>query len=344
MLAAIVSVGGLSLSDEEKYWLEKNNPAGVSLFGRNIDNLSQIKALTEEIYAAVGRDDVIIAIDQEGGRVRRLNGNDFHKVASAYVLGQLDEDMSAIHAKIISNDMKRAGINLNYAPVLDVAYPSTHEMLKSRCLGNNERKIALLGKKMISTYEDNGICPCMKHMPGHGQAKTDPHLALPVINSDLALLAKDFYPFIENNTCPTGMTAHIVFSAVDDKLPMTFSKKAIDYLIRGIIGFEGILISDSIEMGALSGSLDERISMALDAGCDLICYCRGKIEDLEIISKNCPQVTETQKEQIQKIFNIFQKQPQPLNSSELDRYYHAIGLVEEYDEKYDATTILQRMS
>ena len=129
MLAALVSVGGLRLSNEEKFWLEKDNPAGVTLFARNIENAVQLRALTDEIRSTAGRENILIAVDQEGGRVRRLSGGDFHPAASGYVLGQLDEEMSAVHAEIISDDLRRAGINFNMAPVLDTAYPFTHPVL-----------------------------------------------------------------------------------------------------------------------------------------------------------------------------------------------------------------------
>ena len=156
MLSALVSVSSLSLSDEEKRWLEKYQPAGVSLFARNIRDADQLRRLTGEIRAAAGRDDILIAVDQEGGRVRRLSGSDFHPAASQYVLGQLDEEMAAAHAEIISNDLRRTGINFNFSPVLDMAYPATHPVLKSRCFGSSEQKTALLGKAMISAYLSNG--------------------------------------------------------------------------------------------------------------------------------------------------------------------------------------------
>ena len=142
MLSALVSVSSLSLSDEEKRWLEKYQPAGVSLFARNIRDADQLRRLTGEIRAAAGRDDILIAVDQEGGRVRRLSGSDFHPAASQYVLGQLDEEMAAAHAEIISNDLRRTGINFNFSPVLDMAYPATHPVLKSRCFGSSEQKTA----------------------------------------------------------------------------------------------------------------------------------------------------------------------------------------------------------
>lgn len=343
MLSALVSVSGFSLSDGEKRWLQKYRPAGVSLFARNIKDLEQLRRLTAEIREVTDNKNILIAVDQEGGRVRRLNGSDFHMAASQYVLGQLDEEIAVAHAEIISDDLRRAGINFNFAPVLDMAYPATHPVLKSRCFGSSEQKTALLGQVMINTYRQNGICPCMKHMPGHGRAETDPHLGLPVVNNALPDLAKDFYPFTENNDCPAGMTAHIVVSAVDDRLPVTLSKKAIDYLIRGLINFNGLLISDAIDMQALSGSIGERAAAVINAGCDLVCYCGGKLEDLEALSVNCPRLSDRSYERLQAVYNVFSSPGKALDTALEDRYYRAVGLVEEYDESYDATEVLNRM-
>lgn len=343
MLAAIVSVSGLSLSDAEKRWLEQYNPVGVCLFARNISNTVQLQTLTNEIRQTVGRDDILIAVDQEGGRVRRLSGDWAHPLVSQYVLGQLEEDISVYQAALICEDLHKNGINMNFAPVLDIAYPTTHPVLKSRCFGNNEQKTALLGKAMIKTYLEHGICPCIKHMPGHGRAENDPHLGLPVLNYSLKELAKDFYPFINNNTCPAGMTAHILVSEVDDKLPVTMSKKAIDYLIRGVIGFDGLLISDAVDMKALSGTLEEKTRGIIAAGCDVLCYCGGKIEDLEVLSASCPQLNERGKERLLAVSEVVKQSWKPLNPDVEAEYYRVSGQIEEYDERYDATEVLNRM-
>ncbi len=344
MLAAMVSVSGDKLTDEEKSWLERNNPLGVTLFSRNLQNLLQIKKLTSEIRETIRRDNVLIAVDQEGGRVRRLTGHDFHNIASQYVIGQLNEDLAAIHAQIISADMSAAHINLNYAPVLDIAYSETHPVLKSRCLGSNEQKTAILGKTMIETYIRNGIVPCVKHMPGHGRATIDPHLGLPIIRNTLAELQKDFYPFIENNDCPLGMTAHVVVQEVDNKYPITLSQKGIDYLIRGVIGFDGLLISDSIDMKALSGTIGDKAQAAIAAGCDIVCYCGGKIEELYELEKKCPRMSEHSLYRLENVSKILKHSFQGLSQEEQKRYNQAVGLVEEYDERYDATEVLNRMT
>ena len=344
MLAAMVSVSGEKLTDEEKFWLERNNPLGVTLFARNLKDLSQIKQLTTEIRETVGRENTLIAVDQEGGRVRRLSGGNFHNTASQYVIGQLNEDLAALHAQIISSDLYATGINLNYAPVLDMVYSETHPVLKSRCLGTNEQKTALLGKTMIDTYIQNGIIPCIKHMPGHGRATVDPHLGLPVITNTLAELSKDFYPFIENNACPFGMTAHIVIKEVDEKLPITLSPKGIDYLIRGVIGFDGLLVSDAIDMRALSGTVGDKAQAVIAAGCDVVCYCGGNMEELYELEQKCPQMNEGSLARLQKIPPILKRPFQGLSDEQLKRYNQAVGLVEEYDERYDATEVLNRMT
>ena len=195
----------------------------------------------------------------------------------------------------------------------------------------------------MGAYLSNGVCPCIKHMPGHGRAETDPHLGLPVLNNALPELAKDFYPFTENNDCPAGMTAHIVVSAVDDRLPVTLSKKAIDYLIRGLINFNGLLISDAIDMKALNGSVGEKAAAVIAAGCDLVCYCGGKSEDLAMLAENCPQASDRTLERLQTVYEVIARPDKTLDTVLTDRYYRAVGLVEEYDETYDATEVLNRM-
>ena len=344
MLAAFVSIGGETLSDAEKRWLERCNPLGVTLFARNIKNPEQVKNLTADIRQVLDRENVLIAVDQEGGRVRRLSGDGFVATASQYVLGQLDESVAAAHAEIISSDLAKVGINLNYAPVLDVLYPQTHPVLKSRCFGADEKKVAHLGAEMIKTYVKNGICPCMKHMPGHGRAAVDPHLGLPVIKASVSEMEKDFYPFAENCSCPMGMTAHIVVDEVDSSLPVTLSSKAIDTLIRGKIGFEGLLVSDAIDMKALSGSVGEKAEAVIAAGCDVVCYCGGKTEELFELSERCPQMSDASLSRLEKVFDVLSNQCSKLSQETIEHYKKAVGRIEEYNEKYDATEVLNQMS
>ena len=282
---AIVSVGGISLSDKEKYLLNKHNPLGVTLFVRNIKTPEQLKNLIKEIKETIGRNDVLICVDQEGGRVARLKEPFFRTYLSQRAIGLLSDELAErvayLQSLLISQELKQIGINLNYAPCLDLLHEETGAVLKSRCFSDNEKKVSLLGKKMLQTYQENGVIACVKHAPGHGLACVDPHLSLPVINKTLKELQRDFYSFKSlSNEAVSMMTAHILLPEIDSK-PVTQSKKAIDTLIRGEIGFDGFLISDAIDMKALKGSLTERVISSLDAGCDAICYCMGDENELE---------------------------------------------------------------
>lgn len=346
--AAIVSCQGQSLNEPEKKLFAEMNPVGLSLFGRNIDNPEQIKALVKEIKETIGRADVIIAIDQEGGRVRRLAEPYFRSYAANITLGSLPIDIAMqackLQAQLISADLHNLGINLNYAPVLDLYYPDTNAALKSRCFSNNAQTTAQLGKVMIDEYLNQGILPCLKHLPGHGRATTDPHLNLPKIDASLEELAKDFYPFQFNANAPVGMTAHIIASAVDNQHPITQSAKSIKTIIRDIIGFEGFLITDAIDMQALSGNVAQKTLTSLKAGCDCICYCFGKPDELQAINEVCPSLTDAGLERFYKACKFLQNPQSKANINHLaDEYAQIIGPIPNYKDDYDATEILHKM-
>ena len=338
MTAAILaSVSGSELTSEEIKVLEKLQPVGVSLFARNIKNKVQLRLLVDSLKKILG-DETIIAVDQEGGRVRRLTEPEWRSYASQYVLGCLPVKASKMHASLIARDLHEIGINFNYAPVLDTAYKYTHEVLKSRCFA---KRVSAHGQAMIETYIRNGICPCIKHIPGHGRAKTDPHLGLPIIHASQAAFERDIKPFIANNHAPAGMTAHIVLPEIDNK-PITMSKTAIDTIIRKKIGFGGLLISDAIEMGALSGSIAERAECALDAGCDLVCYCRGKIEELYELAALNTTIRGESCHRLEKVREIIRQKP--VDNYDYDKYAHYIGRFEAYKDSYDATEVLNIMN
>lgn len=352
ILAAMLSIEGTELNSQEKFLLEKSNPLGITLFGRNILNKKQLQNLTKEIKETIGRDDVLIAVDQEGGRIRRLAEPDFRAYASQSELGKTEEKFGREtaertvrnHAALISKDLSDSGINWNYAPVLDIAYNDTTPALKSRCFGNDEKKTADYGKIMIEEYTKAGICPCIKHMPGHGRAVNDPHLGLPVLNFSLKELEKDFYPFQYNNQAPAGMTAHIQISAIDDAQPVTQSAKAIETLIRGIIGFDGFLISDAVDMHALKGSLTEKTEKSLDAGCDAVCYCMGELNGLNEIAATRRFMDDKSMIRFAKIKNIINNGNRNYDYTKIaDAYLQITGKIEKYNESYDATEILHKM-
>lgn len=290
----IYGCSGLSLTDEEKYFFEKSGAIGFILFARNIRDKAQVKALTNSIKEISGGE-VLILIDQEGGRVQRLKGKDWNDYPPAKKFADLYLQ-NKNHAKKecyenysqIAKDLVELGINVNCAPVLDILTPQTHKVIGDRAFGDNAQQVVDLARQVCDALLDNKVYPVIKHIPGHGRGTADSHLELPVVSASLAELEKtDFLPFENLKDQKLAMTAHILYSAIDKKLPATISKKAIE-LIRHKIGFKNILMTDDISMKALNGDVDELSLAALAAGCDLILHCNGKMEEMQKINAALP--------------------------------------------------------
>lgn len=323
-LAAVLSVSSTVLSDEEKRFLEKTNPLGMILFRRNIESQQQLKALTDSIFDVIGRNDVLIALDQEGGRVDRLVSGGFRRYASAETLSKIGQaNVIKSHAKLIASDMHSVGANLNFAPVLDVERQNTSDVLKSRTFGSDSVKVAKYGKMMWQTYVQNGICPCIKHIPGHGRAVSDTHLETAVIENTLEELEEDFFPFIFNRDCPSAMVAHVILSKVDGR-PVSVSKKAIEEVVRGQLDYQGFLFSDALEMNALKGSVFERTEASLDAGIDAVCYCKGDLKGLNEVFETHRFLSDEALEKFQKIKEIFMHYKTQTNLDLLRKKYYAL--------------------
>lgn len=348
--SAMVSIAGLTLTDGEKKLLSTYQPIGVTLFKRNILNPAQVAALTAQIREVIGRDNVFIGIDQEGGRVCRLTPPFFKgPYISQYGIGSLNETerlrMAELQALLIGDELRSVGINLNYAPCLDVRSADTPPVLASRCFSENPIDVAACGRKMIETYQKMKVVPCMKHLPGHGRATVDPHLNLPVLSNSLAELEKDFEPFRANAAiCPMGMTAHIVIPEIDSQNPVTQSYKAITELIRARIGFDGFLISDAIDMHALKGTLPEKTRAVLAAGCDAVCYCGGREADLEAVLKETSFLTDNALERLKKCEKIFLSDSSAsVNSMVWEEYTYFAQRAAVPTEDYDAVEVLHQL-
>ncbi len=346
---AIVSVAGLTLTDQEKYLLNKHNPLGVTLFVRNIKTPDQLKNLIKEIKETIERDDVLICVDQEGGRVARLRDPFFRTYLSQRAMGLLSDELAEraayLQALLISQELKQMGINLNYAPCLDLLHEETGAVLKSRCFSDNEKKVSLLGRKMIQTYQENGVIACPKHAPGHGLASVDPHLSLPVIYKSLKELQRDFYSFKTlSKEAVSMMTAHILFPEIDSK-PVTQSKKAINSLIRGEIGFDGFLISDAIDMKALKGNLAEKVSSSLEAGCDAICYCMGDKEGLEEVLNASSYLDDNSLERFKRIEVVLKSFDSLVyvNDDLIKEYQSILKSATVISDDYDAVEVLNQL-
>ena len=332
ILSAFICLKGKELTQAEADLLRKYNPAGLTLFKRNVETPEQVKKLTDDIRDAVGRDDFLIAIDQEGGLVRRLRPPYWHDYVAQQQLGTLPtkkaEEAIKLHATLIANDLRELGINVVFAPVADTLHADTTGAIASRCFSDAPKVVAKYASILAKTYIEQGICPCMKHLPGHGLANTDSHLGLPVIDAEWKKIERDFFPFKEmSKFIPFGMTAHVVLPKVDDK-PITQSKKGID-LIRDEIGFDGLLITDAIEMRALKCSLGEKTKTCLDAGCDLVCYCSGHDQNNPVIIENNIEVLKASKPLSDKIQERFEKVLKVVNIPSKKQDISA--LVEKYD-------------
>lgn len=279
--AAIQGCDGLRLSEDEKRLFAASRPFGFILFDRNLDSPDQIRALTSEMREAVGFDAPVF-IDQEGGRVQRLRpplARDWLPPLDEVArFGPKAARAMFLRYQIIALELRSLGIDANCAPTLDIARPETHAVLRNRCYGDNVARVAEIGLAVADGMMAGGVYPVMKHMPGHGLAQMDTHLELPLIDQPEARLwAEDFAAFRPFAHLPMGMTAHLVFSALDDE-PSTISPRMIG-LIRDEIGFGGLLMTDDIGMEALSGTRPERGAASLAAGCDVVLDCNATLPE-----------------------------------------------------------------
>lgn len=284
--ATILDAEGHRLSAAEKRLFAEADPFGFILFARNIDTPEQVRALCADMREAVGRD-APITIDQEGGRVQRLRLPLWRQwpapLAHVEAAGSAAREAMYLRYRIIAHELHDLGIDSNCAPLVDVAGPQTHDFLRDRCYGGDPTRVAELGRAVADGLLDGGVLPVVKHIPGHGRAQADSHLDLPVVEAELAALtACDFAPFKALNDLPMGMTAHLVYSAIDD-LPATISP-AMMQLIRDDIGFGGLIMTDDISMKALSGSLSDITRASLAAGCDVVLLCNATLDERRAVA------------------------------------------------------------
>lgn len=294
--AFMTGCAGPSLTDEEWRFLQKVRPCGLILFTRNCQSPTQVKALIDSFRDAVGSDDLLVAVDQEGGRVQRLQPPHWRKLPPAAAFGALYRDNPAAGVKaasavsrMVARDLRALGFNMNCAPVLDLPVPGAHGIIGDRAYGNDVASIVALGRAVADGFLAGGILPVIKHIPGHGRATEDTHLALPVIDAPLEdLAATDFAPFRALADLPAAMTAHVVLAPVDARRPVSVSRPAIERIIRQEIGFDGLLICDDLSMAALSGDLGGRARAAIEAGCDIALHCNGRLAEMEQVAESVP--------------------------------------------------------
>ncbi len=286
--AVILGCAGEQLSEDERRFFGAADPAGFILFRRNCRSPDQVRELVASLREAIGRNDAPILIDQEGGQVARLRPPHWHLYPSAGRLGSLPdpqaEAAAQLVARLIADDLRDLDITVGCLPVLDLPVPGADPVIGDRAYGTEPRRVASLGRAVCNGLLEGGVLPVIKHIPGHGRAGVDSHFACPVVEAGVEELSRtDFAPFRALAGMPWAMTAHIVYMAIDPKAPATLSERVIAEVIRGAIGFDGILVSDDLSMRALGGEIDERARRALAAGCDLVLHCNGNRREMEAI-------------------------------------------------------------
>lgn len=297
--AFIVGVSGLTLTDEERAFMRDKKPWGFILFKRNVETPVQVAALVTELRQSVGRPDAPVLIDQEGGRVQRLGPPHWPLYPPGAVFGALyDQDHDAglrgayLSARLIAADLADLGIDVDALPLADVPIHGADAVIGDRAYGTEPEKVAKIARSITQGLEDGGVLPILKHIPGHGRATADSHARLPTVDTPHEeLVHTDFKAFLCLADLPMAMTAHVVFSALDAAQPATTSATIIRDVIRGAIGFQGLLMSDDVSMNALSGTIAERTAAIVAAGCDMVLHCNGKLDEMRDVASMTPELS-----------------------------------------------------
>jgi len=288
-LAAIFGCSGPSLDDEEHAFFQDVGPWGFILFGRNCQSPDQIRRLVDDLRRSVGRENAPVLIDQEGGRVARLGPPNWRRYPPGRAYGQLlgldplkRREITRLGARLMAHDLAALGVNVDCLPVLDVPDPHAHDVIGDRAYGDTPDEIALLGRAAAEGLIAGGVLPVIKHIPGHGRATADSHLALPIVDASFDELdATDFAPFKALSDMPMAMTAHVRYRALDRRRPATTSRRIVRSIIRETIGFDGLLMSDDLSMKALGGDFSARARDSLAAGCDVVLHCNGSMSEMQ---------------------------------------------------------------
>ncbi|MFN3515917.1 MAG: beta-N-acetylhexosaminidase [Novosphingobium sp.] len=298
MTPAIFGLSGLVLSADERAFFREADPAGYIIFGRNVESRQQLRALTDSLREIHGRDRLLITIDQEGGRVQRLNPPVWNAYPAGAVFARLYDlapasaiEAARANAEALAIDLAEAGITCTHAPVLDLRCEGAHDVIGDRALGHEPRRVAALGRAVLDGLARAGVAGTIKHMPGHGRSECDSHKELPTVTASDEELDRDIAPFRALNNAPTGMTGHLSFTAWDDQNPATQSPFIINEIIRKRIGFDGLLMTDDLDMEALSGTVPERAEKAIAAGCDIALNCWAKLDDMTGICERLPAMS-----------------------------------------------------
>jgi beta-N-acetylhexosaminidase len=294
--AFITGISGLVLTSEERHFLREHRPWGFILFKRNVENKSQVADLVKSLRDCTESADAPVLIDQEGGRVQRLGPPHWPVYPPGAVFGtlydqepQLGLEAARLAAALIAFDLTDLGITVDCLPLADVPVAGADAVIGDRAYGTQPDKVAAIARAVADGLAQGGVLPVLKHIPGHGRATADSHLRLPQVDTPRAELERtDFAAFRPLADLPMAMTAHVVFSAIDPAQPATTSATIIDEVIRGLIGFQGLVMSDDVSMNALAGSISERTVAIVAAGCDVVLHCNGNLDEMRQVAAGTP--------------------------------------------------------
>jgi len=296
--AFITGVSGLELSATERAFIRGERPWGFILFKRNVETPGQVSDLVRELRDCLGEADAPVLIDQEGGRVARLappHWPAYPPGATFGALYDLDKALglkaARLSARLIAADLIDLGVTVDCLPLADVPVAGADAVIGNRAYGTEPAKVAAIARAVTEGLEQGGVLPVLKHIPGHGRAAADSHFRLPTVDTSREELERtDFAAFQPLADLPMAMTAHVVFSALDPAQPATTSATIIRQVIRGVIGFQGLLMSDDVSMNALAGSLAERTRAIVNAGCDIVLHCNGKLDEMRDVARETPEL------------------------------------------------------
>ena len=318
--ALILGCASTELDKSERSFFRDANPLGFILFQRNCDSPEQVNKLVADLRNSIGREDAPVLIDQEGGRVQRLKPPHWRDAPPAIRFAELAREseklaLTAIHlnARLLAHELSELGITVDCAPVLDVPQPGADPVIGDRALGSEPESISILGRAYCEGLLAGAVLPVIKHIPGHGRANVDSHKSLPVVLSGHdELSVTDFAPFAALADMPWAMTAHVLYRELDEGQPATLSRDIIQGIVRGELGYNGLLVSDDLSMQALSGTLAERALAAIEAGCDVALHCNGRMDEMQEIAEVCPSTSQAALEKVRQAEDMRKKKFIPL--------------------------------
>ena len=328
--AFITGLSGTAVTPLERAFLREAQPWGLIIFRRNVSTPQQVTDLVREFRDTVGWEAPVL-VDQEGGRVQRLRPPHWPAYPPGAVFSAIYDRNPAsglaaarLGAHLIAADLKALGIDVDCLPLADVPVPGGDDVIGDRAYGTEPAKVAAIAGAVADGLLAGGVLPVLKHLPGHGRARADSHKELPVVDTDRATLDRtDFAAFRPLNKLPLGMTAHVVFSAIDAHAPATTSVTMVRDVIRDFIGFNGLLMSDDVSMGALSGTIAGRSQAALAAGCDVVLHCNGDLAEMSEVASVAPELTGAAAERAQRALAM-RSQGEAFDVAEARRLFDAM--------------------